>query len=112
MGTSEVPAAKIAAWYRATTQVAYRATVSPEALASAFVTEGEREGVRGDVAFAQAVLETGWFGFPGSVPPGANNFAGLGATDNGGAPLGSRRPSSVFAPRSNICARTPTAPRR
>ena len=86
MGASEVPAASLAAWYRAKSRVTYRATVSPEALAAAFVAEGQREGVRGDIAFAQAVLETGWFAFSGSVSPSSNNFAGIGATDAGGAP--------------------------
>ena len=34
----------------------------------------------------QAIVETGWFRFRGSVPPGNNNFAGIGATDTGPAP--------------------------
>jgi len=77
MGSHEVPAATIAAWYRASTSVTYRASVPVETLADLFVFEGAREGVRGDIAFAQAVLETGWFGFPGSVAPTHNNFAGI-----------------------------------
>jgi len=77
MGTYSVPAATIAAWYRASASVTYRGSVPVETLAALFVFEGAREGVRGDIAFAQAVLETGWFGFPGSVPPGHNNFAGI-----------------------------------
>jgi hypothetical protein len=85
MGASQVPAASIAAWYRAKTPAPSKATVTPEALAQYYVNEGQKEGVRGDIAFAQAVLETGWFQFSGSVPPSANNFAGIGATDNGGA---------------------------
>jgi len=86
MGSSDVPAAKIAAWYRANTSATYRASVPVDALATLFVDEGAREGVRGDIAFVQAVLETGWFGFGGSVPSTYNNFAGIGATGAGGAP--------------------------
>ena len=41
---------------------------------------------RGDVAFIQSIVETGWFRFGGSVQPSYNNFSGLGATDSGGAP--------------------------
>jgi hypothetical protein len=84
MGTNDVPAAKIAAWYRANTSVTYRASVPVDTLATLFVDEGATEGVRGDIAFVQAVLETGWFGFSGSVPSTYNNFAGIGATGGGG----------------------------
>lgn len=54
-------------------------------LAGLYLEEGAAEGVRGDLAFAQAVLETGWFAVWGDVPPGANNYAGIGAS-GGGAP--------------------------
>lgn len=42
-----------------------------------------KEGVRGDIAFAQACKETGYFKFTGDVKYTQNNFAGLGATGNG-----------------------------
>ncbi len=48
-----------------------------------YLEEGKREGVRGDIAFAQACLETGNFQFGGDVLPQQNNFCGLGATGNG-----------------------------
>lgn len=49
-----------------------------------YLSEGETEGVRGDVAFAQSCLETGNFTFSGSaVTPEQNNFAGMGVTQNG-----------------------------
>ncbi|MFR7670609.1 MAG: glucosaminidase domain-containing protein [Collinsella sp.] len=38
------------------------------------------EGVRPEVVFAQAMLETGWLQFGGSVSADQCNFAGLGAT--------------------------------
>ena len=46
-----------------------------------YLEEGQAEGVRGDIAFVQSIIETGWFSFGGRVPPDANNFSGLGATD-------------------------------
>jgi N-acetylmuramoyl-L-alanine amidase len=57
----------------------WRATVSPLELAALFLQEGADEGVRGDVAFCQSILETGWFSFPGYSQPQDNNFAGIGA---------------------------------
>jgi hypothetical protein len=53
--------------------------------AKLFVAEGEAEGVRGDVAFAQSCVETGNFKFGGDVKPEQNNFCGLGATGGGAA---------------------------
>ena len=49
-----------------------------------YLSEGEAESVRGDIAFAQSCLETGNFSFPGSaVTLEQNNFCGMGVTDNG-----------------------------
>lgn len=49
-----------------------------------YISEGETEGVRGDIAFAQSCLETGNFKFEGSaVTLDQNNFAGMGVTSNG-----------------------------
>ena len=49
-----------------------------------FLSEGETEGIRGDIAFAQSCLETGNFTFVGSaVTLSQNNFAGIGVTRNG-----------------------------
>ncbi|GHV47769.1 hypothetical protein FACS189499_05860 [Clostridia bacterium] len=56
---------------------------APE-LGAIFIEEGNAEGVRGDVAFCQSILETGWFAFKGSsVSPSQNNFCGLGAVGGG-----------------------------
>jgi hypothetical protein len=61
-----------------------RLTVSIDELAQDYVTEGQNAGVRGDVAFAQSILETGGFSFPGGgqVLVNDNNFAGIGACDS------------------------------
>ena len=45
-----------------------------------YVTIGRYYGIRGDIAFAQALHETDFFRFTGTVQPGQNNFAGIGAT--------------------------------
>jgi hypothetical protein len=50
-------------------------------MAKLFVREGKTEGVRGDIAFAQGVLESDYYTFSGRVPCSANNYSGLGATD-------------------------------
>jgi hypothetical protein len=61
-----------------------RLTVSLEDLAKDYIIEGENAGVRGDVAFAQSILETDGFSFPGGgqVLVNDNNFAGIGACDS------------------------------
>ena len=49
-----------------------------------YLSEGEAEGVRGDMAFVQSCLETGNFTFSGSaVILSQNNFCGLGVTQRG-----------------------------
>ena len=51
------------------------------------------EGVRPEVVFAQAMLETGWLQFGGSVSADQCNFAGLGAT---GPQAGGARFDNVY----------------
>jgi N-acetylmuramoyl-L-alanine amidase len=55
----------------------------PKDIARDFYDVGEAEGVRGDVALAQALKETGYFKYGGDVKPEQNNFCGLGATGGG-----------------------------
>ena len=54
--------------------------VSAEEIVSYYYEEGTREGIRPDVAFAQALKETGFFRYGGTVTPDQNNFCGLGTT--------------------------------
>jgi hypothetical protein len=56
-------------------------TVPIEVLAQIYLDEGAATGVRGDVAFAQSILETAGFANPGSAPTD-NNFAGIGWCDS------------------------------
>ncbi len=59
-----------------------------ERLAEIFISEGTKDGVRGDIAFMQSMLETGWLEFKdyGQIRPDFNNFAGMFAYD--GRPIG------------------------
>lgn len=89
MGQSRLSAGQIAAWVNGRQPRppgVWAATVPLEAMAQYFVEEGAAEGVTGDVAFMQSVVETGWFRFGGSVPAAYNNFAGIGATDTNPTP--------------------------
>lgn len=58
-------------------------TVSVEELVDYYYDEGMAEGIRPDIAFAQALHETGNFRFGGDVSPLQNNFSGLGTTGGG-----------------------------
>lgn len=64
-------------------------SVNPKAteIALYYLLYGEYYGIRGDIAFAQAMLETDYLRFTGVVKPDQNNFSGIGATssDNPGA---------------------------
>src|SRR3954469_25927968 len=84
MGPNRVMATQMAAWFRAHTTSSYQAGVPLDQLTALYVTEGNRAGVRGDIAFAQSILETRWFNFPasGMLRPEQNNFAGIGACDS------------------------------
>ena len=81
MGPSLLSSGDLAAFVRAHGGTP-KLSVSLDALARIYLEEGQKVGVRGDVAFAQSVLETGWFEFNKSmVDPEDNNFAGVGACD-------------------------------
>ena len=54
--------------------------VSPEEIVQLYYEEGEREGIRPDVALCQAFKETGFFRYGGTVTPDQNNYCGLGTT--------------------------------
>jgi hypothetical protein len=47
-----------------------------------YVKIGREYGIRGDIAFFQAVKETNYFQFTGQVTPAQNNYCGLWATGN------------------------------
>ena len=82
MAPNRLSAGDLAGWYKSTGKTNH-ATVSVDTLASYFISEGGDEGVTGDVAFAQSMVETGYLAFSDRVPPSYNNFSGLGAVDGG-----------------------------
>jgi Mannosyl-glycoprotein endo-beta-N-acetylglucosaminidase. len=82
MGPSILTADQLANWFRATGRTP-ALPVTIDQMARYYLSEGKAEGVRGDLAFAQSVVETGYFGFVGSIVKPANfNYAGMGACDS------------------------------
>ena len=63
----------------------YKNTEASDLLAfcQIYVEEAETENINVEVAFCQAMLETGWLKFGGTVKIDQFNFAGIGATDGG-----------------------------
>ncbi|WP_230980915.1 N-acetylmuramoyl-L-alanine amidase [Rossellomorea arthrocnemi] len=60
-------------------------TINPSAPAVGkfYIFYGNLYGIRGDIAFAQAIHETNYFRFTGQVKPSQNNYAGIGTTGPG-----------------------------
>ena len=90
MGTSSVTGSQLANFYKSMnkTYPSYYAQNDKEAktledFCNIYVEECKNEGVRVEVAFAQAMLETGYLSFGGDVDITQYNFAGMGATGNG-----------------------------
>lgn len=88
MGTSSVTADKMAALYREKASYPAKALKkggagSIEEFCDIIAEEAEAEGVRADVVFAQAMVETGWLRFRGSDSITQYNFAGLGTVGDG-----------------------------
>jgi peptidoglycan hydrolase CwlO-like protein len=94
LGPTVLTAAQMAGWIRAKGYHTNLQTTIDD-LAQIYVDEGNAEGVRGDLAFAQSVVETGGF----SAAPG-NNFAGLGWCDS--CPTGDRFPTPRDGVRAQI----------
>jgi hypothetical protein len=76
LGPSVLTGAQMAAWIQSQ-NYSPRIETSIQDLANIYIEEGAAEGVRGDVAFAQAVVETGGF----EAAPD-NNYAGMGWCDS------------------------------
>ena len=82
LGPAALTGSDLAAWFASTGRQA-NATVPIAQLAQDYQDWGQKTGVRYDVAFAQSVVETGFFSFPagGQLTAKDNNFAGIGACD-------------------------------
>lgn len=79
IGMPRLSAGDLATWFAKSPYVS-RVSTPIEDYAQWFIEEGAAEGIRGDIAFAQAVLETGGFANGDSVF--ANNFSGIGHCDS------------------------------
>jgi hypothetical protein len=78
LGPPTLTGPELAAWFKSTGQRAHLSgTTTIDDLADMYIQEGLDANVRGDLAFAQAVLETGSFGHALD-----NNFSGIGACDS------------------------------
>lgn len=91
LGQSKVTPEEIAAWYQGK-DIRSRSPTPVLQLARLFVEEGNAQGVRGDLAFAQSMVETGWLRYGGQVHPSDHNFSGLGACDSCRRGLAFRNP--------------------
>jgi predicted nucleic acid-binding Zn-ribbon protein len=81
MGPTVLTADEMAAWLKTTGNTPrLSGGMTVQLIAQMYVDEGTAENIRGDVAFAQASIETGGFSAGGSE----NNFSGLGACDGCG----------------------------
>jgi hypothetical protein len=97
MGPSTFTADEVAAWYAEKGQGGQ--TTEPVLdVVRYYVEEGQAEGVRGDVALAQAVLETGWF--RNDDTRRFNNYAGIGHCDS--CPTGFQFPSARVGVRAQV----------
>ena len=89
MGASRYTAAQMVAYYKATGKAYPSAALgrggasSIETFCAILCEEAAAEGVRAEVVFAQAMLETAWLQFGGDVHVEQFNFAGIGATGGG-----------------------------
>ncbi len=91
MGQSSVTKSQMVAYYNKYSPIKYPSIElgaggagSIDALCQIYIDEAAAEGVRADVAFAQAMKETGWLKYGGIVKIEQFNFAGLGALDGNG----------------------------
>ncbi|MDF2499828.1 MAG: Mannosyl-glycoprotein endo-beta-N-acetylglucosamidase [Anaerosporomusa subterranea] len=75
-------------------------SVSPSQLVDLYYQEALLEGIRPDLAFAQALHETGNFAYGGDVVPLQNNYCGLGTT--GGGVKGAWFPTAQIGVRAQI----------
>ncbi|MGZ4681509.1 MAG: glucosaminidase domain-containing protein [Acidimicrobiales bacterium] len=94
---SAFTADELTAWYLAGGHGS-QASVPIDQLIAAFIDEGAAEGVRGDMAFAQSIHETGYFANSDTI--GRNNFAGIGHCEACGG--GFSFPSAQMGVRAQI----------
>ncbi len=98
LGPSELTVTDLRAWWTSTGRgQPSRLGIAIGDLIALYLSEGDAEGVRGDLAFAQAVHETGYFT---NSDTALNNYAGIAHYD--GAASGSGFPDPVIGVRAQI----------
>jgi len=80
-GSAELTEEQMVAYIKANTSKTLL-NCSVEDIVHYYYREGKIEGVRADIALCQAIKETGWFCYGGTVVPEQNNFCGLGTTSS------------------------------
>jgi murein DD-endopeptidase MepM/ murein hydrolase activator NlpD len=98
LGPSTLTVAELRAWWDGTGRgQPSRLGIAIADLIALYISEGDAEGVRGDIAFAQAVLETGHFT---NGDTAINNFAGIAHYD--GTESGSAFRDPIIGVRAQI----------
>lgn len=98
LGPSELTVTDLRAWWNSSGRgQPSRLGIAIGDLIALYLSEGDAEGVRGDLAFAQAVHETGYFT---NSDTALNNYAGIAHYD--GAASGSGFPDPVIGVRAQI----------
>jgi murein DD-endopeptidase MepM/ murein hydrolase activator NlpD len=98
LGSSALTVSDLRAWWNSTGRgQPARLGIAIEDLIALYLSEGDAEGVRGDMALAQAVLETGHFT---NSDTAINNFAGIAHYD--GAASGSAFVDPILGVRAQI----------
>lgn len=105
-GTSATNWQQLVRYYQSNSSISYPAyyasTDAPnlETFCMIYIQECAAEGIKAEVAFAQAMKETGFLRYGGDVNITQNNFAGLGAT--GGGVAGESYPSVRIGIRAQV----------
>ena len=102
MGEAQATAQQMALFCRSKNAEPKLTACSLEELAELFLEEGKAEGVRGDIAFAQSLHETGYFKFGGIVQPDQNNYGGIGALNGNSAGQAASFPDPRTGVRAQI----------
>lgn len=98
LGPSALTTSDLRAWWTGTGRgQPARLGIDIKDLIALYISEGDREGVRGDIAFAQAVLETGYFT---NSDTSINNYAGIAHYD--GAASGTAFQDPLVGVRAQI----------
>jgi hypothetical protein len=81
LGQSQISAEKMVAFVKSINPTAQ----DIDEIAIQFIEIGKRYNLKGDIAFCQSIIETGWFKFDGgtAVTPGQHNYCGMGVTSKG-----------------------------